>query len=155
MLHARYAREQVLAAFNVSSFEQKSSSREGVVTLNDQQSELLFVTLKKSDKHFSPTTMYHDYALSQELFHWQSQNSARPDRGRGLTYVEQRENNKKIILFVRESAKDENSRTRGFVNFGLVDFVKSSDSQPMNIVWKLREPMPSYLWHETAKLAIG
>jgi hypothetical protein len=56
---------------------------------------------------------------------------------------------------VREQAKDENGRTMGFVNFGPVDFVKYEGSQPMNITWKLTHPMPAYLWHETAKLAVG
>ena len=57
--------------------------------------------------------------------------------------------------FVREQAKDEYGKTMGFVNFGPVDFVKSEGSQPMNITWKLKHPMPAYLWHETAKLAVG
>jgi hypothetical protein len=25
----------------------------------------------------------------------------------------------------------------------------------MNITWKIKHPMPTYLWNETAKLAIG
>jgi hypothetical protein len=83
--------------------------------------ELLFVTLQKNEKRFSPTTLYHDYAMSQQLFHWQSQNSARPDRGKGLSYVKQKSNGKEIMLWVRESSKDEYENTRGFVNFGWVD----------------------------------
>jgi hypothetical protein len=67
------------------------------------------------------------------LFHWQTQNSARPNSGRGLGYIEQKENKKTFLLFVREQGKDENGRTMGFVNFSPVDFVKYEDSQPMNI----------------------
>jgi hypothetical protein len=115
----------------------------------------LFVTLNKNEKQFSATTMYHDYAMSPTLFHWQTQNSAKPESGRGLGYIKQKENNKTFILFVREQAKDENGKTMGFVNFGPVDFVKYEGSQPMNITWKLKHPMPAYLWHDTAKLAVG
>ncbi|MEY8200918.1 MAG: hypothetical protein RPS47_16895 [Colwellia sp.] len=43
----------------------------------------------------------------------------------------------------------------GFGNFGLIGFVKNEDSQPINITLKLKYPMPAYLWHETAKLAVG
>jgi hypothetical protein len=43
----------------------------------------------------------------------------------------------------------------GFVNFGPVEFVKQEGSQPMNITWKLAQTMPAYLWHDTAKLAVG
>ena len=154
-MHIRYPKEHILVAFGDSVFSRKSSSREGVLNIADANTELLFVTLNKNEKQFSATTMYHDYAMSPTLFHWQTQNSAKPESGRGLGYIKQKENNKTFILFVREQAKDENGKTMGFVTFGPVDFVKYESSQPMNITWKLKHPMPAYLWHETAKLAVG
>ena len=154
-MHVRYPKEHILVAFGDSTFDKKSTSREGVLTIANANTELLFVTLDKCEKQFSATTMYHDYAISPTLFHWQTQNSAKPTTGRGLGYIEQKKNKKTFILFVREQAKDENGKTMGFVNFGPVDFVKYEGSQPMNITWKLKHPMPAYLWHETAKLAVG
>ncbi|PCI51745.1 MAG: restriction endonuclease subunit R [Gammaproteobacteria bacterium] len=154
-MHVRYPKEHILVAFGDSTFTKKSSSREGVLNIADANTELLFVTLDKCEKQFSATTMYHDYAISPTLFHWQTQNSARPNSGRGLAYITQKETQKTFLLFVREQGKDENGRTIGFVNFGPVDFVKYEGSQPMNITWKLKHPMPAYLWHETAKLAVG
>jgi superfamily II DNA or RNA helicase len=154
-MHVRYPKEHILLAFADSTFTKKSSSREGVLDIPDANTQLLFVTLNKCEKQFSATTMYHDYAISPTLFHWQTQNSARPSSGRGLGYIMQKEHNKTFLLFVREQGNDENGRTMGFVNFGPVDFVKYEGSQPMNITWKLKHPMPAYLWHETAKLAVG
>ncbi|WP_289031172.1 DEAD/DEAH box helicase [uncultured Paraglaciecola sp.] len=154
-MHVRYPKEHILVAFGDSTFEKKSSSREGVLNISNANTELLFVTLNKCERQFSATTMYHDYAVSPTLFHWQTQNSARPNSGRGLGYIEQKENKKTFLLFVREQAKDESGKTMGFVSFGPVDFVKYEGSQPMNITWKLKHPMPSYLWQETAKLAVG
>ncbi|GLR71357.1 DUF3427 domain-containing protein [Agaribacter marinus] len=154
-MHVRYPKEHILIAFGDSTFAKKSSSREGVLNIADANTELLFVTLDKCEKQFSATTMYHDYAISPTLFHWQTQNSAKPTSGRGLGYIKQKENKKTFLLFVREQAKDANGRTMGFVNFGPVDFVKHEGSQPMNITWKLKHPMPAYLWHETARLAVG
>ena len=154
-MHVRYPKEHILLAFADSTFTKKSSSREGVLDIPDANTQLLFVTLNKCEKQFSATTMYHDYAVSPTLFHWQTQNSARPNSGRGLGYIMQKEHNKTFLLFVREQGNDENGRTMGFVNFGPVDFVKYEGSQPMNITWKLKHPMPAYLWHETAKLAVG
>ncbi|GAA5132865.1 DUF3427 domain-containing protein [Thalassotalea piscium] len=154
-MHVRYPKEHILVAFGDSTFSKKSSNREGLLNVADANVELLFVTLNKNEKQFSATTMYHDYAISPTLFHWQTQNSAKPESGKGLNYIKQKENNKTFILFVREQAKDENGKTMGFVNFGPVDFVKYEGSQPMNITWKLKHPMPAYLWHETAKLAVG
>ncbi|GIU33345.1 DUF3427 domain-containing protein [Shewanella schlegeliana] len=154
-MHVRYPKEHILVAFGDSTFDRKSSSREGVLNIADANTELLFVTLNKCEKQFSATTMYHDYAISTTLFHWQTQNSAKPTTGRGKGYITQKENNKTFILFVREQAKDEYGKTMGFVNFGPVDFVKYEGSQPMNITWKLKQPMPAYMWHDTAKLAVG
>jgi hypothetical protein len=115
----------------------------------------MFVTLNKNEKQFSPTTMYHDYAISEDLFHWQSQNAARPDLGVGLSYIEHRETGKRLFLLVREQPRDEYGRTMGFVNYGEIDYVSYTGSQPMNITWRLREPMPSFMWKQAAKLAVG
>lgn len=154
-LHSRYTRQQILAAFGAHTFEQKSSAREGVLVFNDQNLELLFVTLNKCEKTYSPTTLYHDYAISPTLFHWQTQNSARPEHGRGLSYIEHQQTGKTILLFVREQGKDENGRTMGFVNYGEVKYQSHNGSQPMNITWELTNPMPSEMWHEAGKLAVG
>jgi superfamily II DNA or RNA helicase len=154
-IHARYYREQILVAFGATTFLNQAQAREGVFNIKDENIELLFVTLNKNEKQFSPTTMYHDYAINEKLFHWQSQNSARPDRGKGLSYIEYQKSGKRIILFVREQAKDENGRTMGFVNFGEVEYVSHTGSQPMNIIWRLRHDMPSFMWNQAAKLSVG
>ena len=154
-LHARYAREQILVAFGATTFERQPPAREGVFVLKDQNIELMFVTLDKNEKQFSPTTMYHDYAINEHLFHWQSQNSARPDKGRGLEYIQHQKMGKRLFLFVREQSKDEYGRTMGFVNYGEVDYVSHTGSQPMSITWQLKEPMPHFMWQQAAKLAVG
>lgn len=154
-MHARYARDEILAAFGENRFDTKSSSREGVVEIKSINCELLFVTLQKTEKKFSPTTLYHDYAINEILFHWQSQNSARSDKGRGLSYVQHESIGKKIILFVREHSTDEFGRAMGFVCLGLVKLDSHYGSQPMNIRWKLEQALPSYLWSTAAKLSVG
>jgi superfamily II DNA or RNA helicase len=153
--HSRYTRDQILAAFGISTFETKSSNREGVAFNENLNTELLFINLIKSDNDFSPTTMYDDYAISETLFHWQSQNSSRPDIGKGLTYINQTKNGKKILLFVREKALDENGNTIGYVFIGEGKFKEYEGQKPMNIKWELKEPIPNYMWKETAKMSIG
>lgn len=154
-LHARYSREQILIGFGAINFDNKPSAREGVFVIPDQNIELLFVTLNKNEKQFSPTTMYHDYAINENLFHWQSQNSARPDKGRGFDYIQHRKKGKRLFLFVREQTNDEYDRTLGFVNYGEVEYVSHTGSQPMSLTWKLRTPMPIFMWQQAAKLAVG
>jgi superfamily II DNA or RNA helicase len=153
-LHARYTRDQILAAFGLSTFERKSPSREGVAENSYLNTELLFINLIKSEENFSPTTMYDDYAISDNLFHWQSQNSARPDIGKGLSYIQHKVTKKKILLFVREKAKNEFNNTMGYVFIGEGNINGYEGAKPMNIKWELNEPMPNYLWKESAKMAI-
>jgi len=154
-LHARYTRDQILSAFRLSTFERKSPSREGIAENIELNTELLFINLIKSEENFSPTTMYDDYAISETLFHWQSQNSSRPDIGKGLSYVRHQENDKKILLFIREKAKDEKGNTMGYVFIGEAYFKENEGEKPMNIKWELNEPIPNYLWKESAKMSIG
>lgn len=154
-VHGRYTRDQILAAFGMHQFKKKSSNREGVAVNNKLNTMLLFVDLKKSEEDFSPTTMYDDYAISERLFHWQSQNASRPDRGRGREYIEHKRNNKHILLFVREENKNEYKTTPGYVFLGKASYQTHYGAKPMSIHWELKEPIPGYLWQDANKLGIG
>lgn len=154
-LHARYTRDQILAAFGLSSFEKKSSNREGVAENSNLKTELLFINLIKSEENFSPTTMYDDYAVNERLFHWQSQNKAGPKTTKGKSYISHKKNGKKILLFVREKAHDEFGNTMAYVFIGEGSLNNYYGSKPMNIEWELHEPMPNYLWKDALKLRVG
>ncbi|MDP3946857.1 MAG: DUF3427 domain-containing protein [Lutibacter sp.] len=154
-VHSRYTREQILAAFGDSNFLKKSSNREGVVNLEKKNTELLLVTLEKTEKNYSPTTMYNDYAINEKIFHWQSQNSSKPEIGKGLSYIKHLKNNKKILLFVREKNADQFGNTMGYVFLGRVDYLEHYGSKPMSINWELKEPLPPYLWKSTVKMSVG
>jgi hypothetical protein len=99
--------------------------------------------------------LYQDYALSDRLFHWQTQNSSRPDQGKGLSYINQEKLGKIILLFVRERNEDEYKNTMSYVFLGEAKFIDYYGSKPMNITWELNEPMPHYLWKDSAKMAVG
>lgn len=154
-IHSRYTREQILAAFGFSTFETKSSIREGVAISKDKNTELLFITLNKSEKDFSPTTLYEDFAISEKLFHWQSQNNVKPESPKGISYINHKKNGKRILLFVREKGEDEFGNTMGSVFLGEANITEHYGSKPMSIKWELHEPMPPYLWKDSAKMAVG
>ncbi|MDO9551590.1 DUF3427 domain-containing protein [Rhodonellum sp.] len=154
-LHARYTRDQILSAFRLSSFETRSSNREGVAENGALNTEILFIDLIKSEENYSPTTMYQDYAIKENLFHWQSQNASRPDRGKGLSYIQHEEIGKIILLFVREQRQNEFKNTMGYVFIGEGTFKDYYGSKPMSINWELNEPIPLYLWSASAKLSLG
>ncbi len=156
-LHARYTRDQILVAFRMSTFEKASSNRigGGVAENKEIKTEILFIDLIKSDENYSPSTMYDDYAISETLFHWQSQNQTRNDYGKGLTYINHKKMGKHILLFVREKSKDLFGNTTGYVFIGEGNFKEYYGTKPMSITWELNEPMPTFLWKESAKLAVG
>lgn len=99
--------------------------------------------------------MYDDYAINETLFHWQSQNSTADTSPKGISYINQVDLNKKILLFIRESKNDVYGNTTGYIFVGLANFVKHDGSKPMSITWKLEEPIPESLWTAFAKMAIG
>ncbi len=154
-VHARYTRDQILAGIGLSTFARKSPSREGVALNSALNTEILFINLIKSEENFSPTTMYDDYAINETLFHWQSQNSAGPDTPKGISYIKHEEEDKIILLFVREKNKDEYGNSMGYVFVGRGKLKEYYGSKPMSIKWELNEPLPHNLWKDAAKLRVG
>jgi len=154
-LHSRYNRDQILAALGASTFEKKKESREGSFYLKEINTELLFVTLDKSEGGYSPTTSYEDYALSETIFHWQSQNSKSPDTPGGRAYINHKNDGREILLFVREKNKNEHGNTLGFVFLGKVNYISHKGSKPMSIMWKLDVAIPSFLIKESEKMKVG
>ncbi|MCK5677982.1 MAG: DUF3427 domain-containing protein, partial [Flavobacteriaceae bacterium] len=154
-VHSRYTREQILSAFDQNTVNTKSSSREGVMNIKDKNTELLFVTLEKTEDKYSPTTMYDDYAISETLFHWQSQNATKPDSPKGVSYINHQKLNKNIILFVRESNHDKNKNVMSYICLGKVFYKEHYGSQPMSITWKLEDKIPPFLWSSIAKMAVS
>ena len=74
-LHASYSLEQILLPLGLGSFESPRSSRGGVLHVPDRNLDVFFADINKSENDFSPTTMYEDYAITDKLFHWQSQSN--------------------------------------------------------------------------------
>ena len=138
-LHCSYTRDQILVALD---FMKPRSSREGVKYLEDKKTDVFFVTLNKSDKDYSPTTMYNDYAINDNLFHWQSQSTTSAHSPTGKRYINHHQIGTNVMLFVRENNNTKLGKAP-YTFLGLVDFVSSEGSKPMNVVWKLRKPMPA------------
>ena len=141
-----YTREDVFAIFGRQTADKKmQGSVAGVFNIDEMNTELFFVTLNKSDKDFSAETMYNDYVVSENEFHWESQNTD-SHQGKGRRFIEQKTNGKKFLLFVRENKKDGFGNTCPFICFGLVDYIRSKDDKPMKINWQMHQPiLPRFL----------
>ena len=117
---------------------------------HERRFAMVFVTLNKSDKEYSPTTQYEDYAISTTQFHWQSMNSVRIDSNEGQRIVNQDTNGWKFILFVRDSKKDEYGNTNAYYCLGFMDYHESSGERPINVIWNMKDPIPGFIL-ESAK----
>jgi superfamily II DNA or RNA helicase/HKD family nuclease len=149
-VHARYSRDEALAAFGV---DKPASVRQGVKWVEAEQADLLFVTLRKTERHYSPTTRYRDYAISSRLFHWESQNMTSEGSETGQRYIDHRARGSSVQLFIRET-KEGLLGASPYVYAGPAHYMKHEGSRPMAIVWKLEHELPVELL-ERAKVVAG
>jgi len=145
VVHGRYTRSEILAAFASGDAATTPDWREGVRWLPDASADLLAFTLDKSEGGFSATTSYRDYAINAELIHWESQNSTRAASPTGKRYVNHREVGSEVFLFARTNTGD-----RSFWFLGPASYVSHSGERPMGITWKLATPLPGDLFAEFA-----
>lgn len=150
-LYSKYTTDQILAAIGEHTIDKKKSFREGVLYIEEKDTDLFFITLNKSEKYFTPTTQYEDYAISEKLFHWQSQSRTSNTSPTGQRYINQRKRNNKVLLFVREY-KSENSIVAPYHFLGLANYVSHEGSKPISIVWELEKPMPTFILKKSNKV---
>lgn len=146
-VHARYQREEILAALDFP--RRPNSFREGVLYLPDHNVDAFFITLKKSEADYSPTTMYADYPVSRELFHWESQSTTSTSSKTGQRYLS---GTSTVLLFVRHEPKDEFG-TAPYTFMGPATYVTHSGERPIAITWKLKHQMPMEFFQHASAIA--
>ena len=130
--------------------------REGVKWLPDKQIDVMFVTLHKSNKDYFPITMYHDYSINENLFHWQSQSTTNDTSSVGQRYIHHKERGSKVRFFGREFKADRITNGAGaYTYLGTANYVQHQGSRPMNITWRLDRPIPARFLKKTNKLVVG
>jgi superfamily II DNA or RNA helicase len=152
-VHSRYSLAEALIAFDRMNLERPYQIREGVLYDPTTRTDLFFVTLEKTESHYSPTTRYRDYAISPVLFHWESQSQTPASSPTGQRYIHHAEQGSHVLLFIRQRQKDGQLNVPYFFA-GPARYVKHSGSKPMAIVWELARPLPGD-FHTEAKLAAG
>ena len=147
-LHGAYRIREILTAVGYLTAERRTPFQAGVLALQDRRTELLFVTLDKSEG-FHDRIAYHDYAVSPGRFHWQTQNTAGPNTKAGRRYIESATNGWTFQLFVRVNTSDP------YRACGPVRITSAEDltgDRPMNITWTLDVPLPPKLFAEFSVL---
>jgi hypothetical protein len=140
-VHATYSRNEIAEAVGLKGAGWITGVRYDEATNTD----LLLVTLNKSEEHYTPTTMYRDYVISRDRFHWESQSGASRHTGAGKRYVDRRS---RVLLFMRFE------RTDPYLFLGQVDLVSAESDRPIAITWALRTPLPEDVF-QAARRAAG
>jgi hypothetical protein len=148
--HATYRREELLAGINWATWERSARGNiTGVAWSDTERVDALMINLHKDDAGFSPTTMYRDYPISRDLFHWESQNATSTASPAGRRYTDGSAN---TVLFVRDRPTDEMGAAP-FLCLGAADHVEHRGEKPIAITWKLQRPMPVEVLQSAAVVA--
>jgi len=144
-VHARYTREEIVAALDYVAVDGRkpNSFREGVLFSPAANADAFLVTLRKSEAEYSPTTMYQDYAINQELFHWESQSGTSVASKTGQRYLNHRAAGSHVLLFSRVNKVTEFGSGAPYLFLGEADYVEHRGERPIAITWRLRSPMPA------------
>lgn len=144
-VHAHYTRNQICAALDML---RPTTLRQGVYQVKEKHCDLLFVTLNKSEKDYSPSTLYADYSMNDRLFHWESQSTTSDTSPTAERYFHHKERNHQILLFVREYK----GNGAPYMFLGTASHVRHAGSNPVRIIWHLDTPIPAEFLRTSNKL---
>ncbi len=152
--HATYNLYEIMAAYGLVGGESLRENREGVVWSEAHRTDILLVTLNKSESDYSATTRYEDYPISQTRFHWESQSRTASASPTGQRYINHVARGSQVVLFIRENRRDERDVTTPYLCLGYARHVGHKSDRPMQVDWELERPMPVEIF-EHAKVAAG
>ena len=136
---ASYTREEAVSALQYVSIEGRkpNSFREGVLWSEPPHTDAFFVTLHKSEEDYSPSTMYRDYFISPELFHWESQSTTTSASRTGQRYINHESLGSHVLLFSRDHKITEFGSGAPYRFYGPLTYKSHEGERPMAITWHL------------------
>ena len=137
-LHARYTRAEIVAALGMRDGVKPMVPQAGLVWVPQAESDVFFVDLQKAERDYSPTTMYRDYAINRELFHWESQTRQHTGLPTVRRWIEHEARGTNVLLFVREKKTFELG-TQPFTFLGSVSYVEHRSERPVAFTWRLAD----------------
>lgn len=144
-LHARYASRDINAALGLASLETPGQTGVGILHAPNLKAYALLITFQKTEREFSPSTMYADYPISRQRIHWESQSTTTQRGQTGQNLINHKEKGYTVLFFVREKKQNLNV-TMPFTFLGPGEVVKYQNERPIKMVWDLEYPMPVELF---------
>jgi len=149
-LHAQYGIKDIQAAFDRANLSTAGQRGIGVLHFKEVKAYALLITYQKTEKEFSPSTMYADYPISRELLHWESQSGTSQESAAGQNLIDQMARGYTILIFARDQKK-RNGCTVPFVYLGPAERVSYESERPIKMVWKLQYSMPVEMFEENRR----
>jgi len=149
-LHATYGNDEIKAALAKATFETSGEAGTGVLHCKEIKVLLALVTFQKTEKEFSPSTMYRDYPVSRELLHWETQGRTSQASPIGQTLINHAERAYTMLFFAR-SRTDVARTTAPFTFLGPAKLVSFQSERPIQMVWRLDHPMPVEMFDENRR----
>ena len=134
-----YSQAQLYSGLGVFSEKYAGPMLQGVWYLKEHNHDIFLVTINKESSHFGETIAYEDYAINDELFHWQTQNSVADGSSILNRYIN---SDGRVSIFVRINRK-ENGQASPYIYLGEADYISHSGSKPVGIVWKFKHKIPA------------
>ncbi len=149
-LHAHYSNSDIKAALDLANLESAGPMGVGVLHCRNIKTYALLITFQKTEREFSPTTMYADYPISRDLLHWESQSNTTQNSVTGQNLIHHMERGYTILIFVR-AAKKRNGIATPFIYLGPAARVSFESERPIKMVWRLYNPMPADIFEENRR----
>lgn len=149
-LHAHYGIKEIQAAFGRANLETAGQTGVGSFHFPEFKTYALLITFQKTEKEFSPSTMYADYPISRALLHWESQSTTSQQSETGQNLIHHQERGYTILIFTRDQ-KRRNDVTVPFTYLGPVERISYESGRPIKMVWRLRHQMPVEMFEDNRK----
>jgi superfamily II DNA or RNA helicase len=148
-LHARYTRDELLAACGELKAGKDPKMQTGMRTLSTERIILNLITIDKQTGGYSPKTQYRDHAISRTRFHSETPHTAGPDTVLGRRVIDHDTRALTVLLFVRPRKKDERGLPMPYVFLGSTRLIEWTGDRPMQLTWELSTPIPAWFYPQT------
>jgi superfamily II DNA or RNA helicase len=149
-LHATYGSDEIKAALGGASFESAGIPGVGVHDFTQIKTVGALVTFQRTEKEFSPTTMYQNFPVSRELLHWETQAQTSQASKMGQKLIHHEVLGYTMLFFVR-SCKRVDGVTAPFTFLGPAKLVSFQSERPIQMVWRLEHPMPVEMFEKNRR----
>ena len=149
-LHAHYGGDDIKAGLGKATMQTAGERGVGIFHFPHIKAYVLLVTFQKSERDFSPSTMYADYPISRELMHWESQANTPQSTDTGQNLIHHADRDYTILIFARDVRKRHGIAVP-FTYLGPATRVSYQNERPIQIVWRLPHGMPAEMLEENRR----